>query len=182
MDAQAKVTSLDALEAFRASLIRYLERGRRALDEVGGEVRRTRQWLDHDRRLFWESQHRLRAKQLAQAEQELYSARLSGLHDSNNFHQMAVQKARRRLEEAETKLRVLKQWRRAFDSRVEPLAKRLDGLQQIYALDLPRAVVALGETLKILEDYAGVRQPAAAPAPASGDAAPAAPAGEEAAP
>ena len=48
MEGQARVGSIDALEAFRAALIRYTERAKRALDDVTGEVKRTRGWLETD--------------------------------------------------------------------------------------------------------------------------------------
>ena len=53
-DQQAKVTSLDALEAFRSSAIVFASKARRAVDQASDEVRRTRYWLEGDRRTFWE--------------------------------------------------------------------------------------------------------------------------------
>ena len=45
MDRQAKVTSTEALGAFRSSLILFIETAGNALDEVRDEVRRTRTWV-----------------------------------------------------------------------------------------------------------------------------------------
>ena len=44
MATEAKVRSVDALESLRASLIIFGTRARRAIDQVGEEVSRTRQW------------------------------------------------------------------------------------------------------------------------------------------
>ena len=54
MAAAAQITSVESLEAFRASLIVYLSQVRPLLDEVGNEVSRTRLWLQNDQRQFWD--------------------------------------------------------------------------------------------------------------------------------
>ena len=46
MQQQAKVTSVDALENFRASLILFLSKAKPALEEVMHEVVRTRLWIE----------------------------------------------------------------------------------------------------------------------------------------
>ena len=46
---------------------------------------------------------------------------------------MAVQRAKRALDEAEAKLRVLKQWNRVFDNRVDPLVKQMEKLHTVLA-------------------------------------------------
>ena len=133
MTERAHVTSVDALESFRANLIVYLGKARPTLDEIGAEVLRTRLWIENDRRTFWEAQVRRRLKALEQAQQALFSARVSNLRQETSAELMALQRAKRALEEAEAKLRILKQWSREFDSRVEPLAKELQKLDKSRA-------------------------------------------------
>lgn len=154
MEGQARVGSIDALEAFRAGLIRYTERARRALDDVTGEVRRTRGWLETEQRQKWENEYRRRARALEQAEQELYSARMSSLKNDKSAQQMAVNKARRRLQEAEEKLAVIKRWRQAYDQRVEALSKQLESLHDTLSRQMPKGVVALTNSIRLLQDYA----------------------------
>ena len=171
MSDQARITSIDALEDFRGDLIRYLERAREGLDEAGGEVRRTRGWLDIDRRTYWEGEARKRAKRLGQAEQELYSAGLTNLQQTNAPQKLAVLKARRLVEEAEAKLRVLKKWRQDFDNRAGFLLRQLDPMDFKVRQDLPKAVFFLSEAIKALQDYAEKWRPApgsAAAVPAEG--------------
>ena len=105
---QAKVTSLDALERFRADLIVFITTAHRCVDEAGDEVKRTRGWLQGEQRMHWEGQARLRKRVLDQAEADLYSARLSGLKDRTIVQEEAVRKAKRAMAEAEDKLRALK--------------------------------------------------------------------------
>lgn len=77
MAEQANVSSIDALEAFRADLIQFIEKARVALEDAEGGVRRMRSWLDDDRSGYWTGQWKQRTKQLEQAEAELYSVNLT---------------------------------------------------------------------------------------------------------
>src|SRR5512137_2149671 len=124
----AHVTSVESIEAFRSDLIIYLSKARPTLEEVSAEVLRTRIWLQNDQRIFWESQVRRRAKELEQAQQALFSAGISNLHEATDVQKMAVMRARRALEEAEQKLKTVKHWSREFDSRADPLVKQLEKL------------------------------------------------------
>ena len=169
MAKQVKVTSIDTLEAFRSHLLVYLTKAGSALDEVGDEVRRTRMWLQQDVRLHWEGQVKRLRKQLEQAESELFTSRLSALTDHSAARQMAVTRLRRLVREAEEKLKVVKKWNRNFDSVVDPLAKKLEGMQYILKGDMPKAVTYLANAQKKLEAYTQVATPgdeAAAQAPA----------------
>ena len=64
MPDQAHVTSLEALEKFRATLLTYISKARPALEEVSGDILRTRMWLENDQRTHWEGQMRRRSKEL----------------------------------------------------------------------------------------------------------------------
>ncbi len=99
MPQTAKVTSIEAIDAFKASLIVYLEKAGCVLDDVSDDVVRTRTWLQTDRQLHWKNQMRQRTRELAQAEQELLTARLSGMPEAIKTRQMAVNKARLALHE-----------------------------------------------------------------------------------
>jgi hypothetical protein len=174
MAEQANVSSIDALESFRADLIQFLEKARVALEDAESEVRRTRTWLDVDRSHHWTNEMKLRLKQLEQAEAEYYNARITRPTENHASHKMAVARAQRRVEEAEAKLHVLKRWRLQFDNRATPLLRRLDPAFFLVGNHLPKGVHALGESIKALQAYA---EKSPAPKPA----APAA-AGEEAQP
>lgn len=154
MGEQAKVTSVEALELFRTHLIIFATKAKARLDEVGDEIRRTRVWLQTDRRLVWEAETRKRQKVLDQATQELLSARISNVRDNLSGQNNAVRKAKRSLEEAEEKLKNVKGWNRNYDSHVEPLMKRLEGLKRILEDDMPKAAATLVQFQDILQAYA----------------------------
>ncbi|MCX8090001.1 MAG: hypothetical protein N3I86_03565 [Verrucomicrobiae bacterium] len=165
MPDRARVTSLEAIERFRARLILYREKAGRALDEVGDAVTRTRLWLEHDAERHWEAEIRRRTRELEQRQQEAFSARLSGLRETSTAQQAAVHKARQALREAEEKLRRVRQWRRQFDHRVEPAARQVEKLRHSLGPDLGRAIAWLNDVLRTLSAYAETQPPAAPPAP-----------------
>lgn len=170
MPTRAHVTSVEALEVFRAALIIYLSKARPTLEEVSAEVTRTRLWLENDQRLLWEGQLRRRTKVLEQAQQALFGAKMSNLREPSVEEQMAVRKARNAVEEAEAKLKRIKMWSREFDRHVDPLVRQLEKLNTVLTHDMANAVAHLAHTVKTLADYAGTAPPAAttasAPAPA----------------
>lgn len=167
MATEAKVRSVDALVSFRASLIIFVTRARRAIDQVGEEVSRTRQWVLNDQRMHWTEQLRKRTRAIEQAEQELYSAKLSTLKDSVNMQEQAVRKARRNFEEAEMKMKNVKIWSRDFDRIADPLMKKLDSVRQFLDQSMPKAIAYLESMQRILDAYAEAPPPMSAPAPPS---------------
>ena len=170
MGEKAKVTDIDAIEAFRASLIVYLGKAKPTLEEAGAEVLRTRLWLENDQRTFWQNEIRKRARELEQAQQALFDAKLSRLREESAAEVLAVKRAKGAVEEAEAKLRVVKYWNRDFESRVQPLVKQVEKLQTVLANDLPKAIAHLGQLVKTLASYAEIRPPTTPGVPAAGNA------------
>jgi hypothetical protein len=163
MSEQVRISSIDALEAFRSDLIKYVEKARVALEDAEGEARRTRSWLDMDRMGHWTTQCKQRTKLLEQAEAELYNVTLTSPRESHAFQKMAVMKARRNLEDAEEKLRVVKHWRQTFENRATPLLRQLDPMFFLVGRHLPKGIHVLGESIKALQAYAE-KSPAVKPA------------------
>jgi hypothetical protein len=160
MGTQARVSSIEALESFRAALILFVGKGRRSLDDVGDEVRRTRQWLQFEQRTYWQGELRRRTKALQQAQQELSSARFSGHQESAAMaRQATVNRAQRALAEVEDKLKKVKGWSQNFDHAVDPVYKRIGGLQHVLDHDLPKAIIYLASVQRTLADYAQTAAP-----------------------
>ena len=76
MAEKAQITSVEAIESFRAKLIVFLGQARPVLEEIGNEVVQTRLWLQNEQRTFWEHQLRLRGRRLEEAKQELFNAKV----------------------------------------------------------------------------------------------------------
>jgi|SRR5579863_2200894 len=169
MPERARVTSVEAIESFRTQLILYLGKARPALEEVGGDLVRMRLWLQNEQRLHWEGEARRRKRALEEAQQAVFSAKLSRLREVNVAEQTALHKAKRAYDEAEAKLRIMKQWDRAFDNRTEPLARQLEKLQTILSNDMTKAVAYLGQTVETLAAYSSMAPPSAVTSPAPTD-------------
>jgi hypothetical protein len=166
MPERAHVTSVDALESFRANLIIYLSKARPTLEEVSAAVQRMRGWLEGEQRTYGENEFRRRRQALEEAQAALFSSRLSLMRDASAAEQMAVQRTKRALDEAEAKLRMLKQWDRVFDNREEPLVKQMEKLHTVLAHDMVQAVAFLAQAIRTLDAYAEVAPPTVVPAAA----------------
>jgi hypothetical protein len=167
MATQANITSTEALDAFRSSLIVFLAKAKRSLDDATEEVRRTRGWLQNDCKSRWEGEFRRRTKMLQQAQQELMSVRLASHQESALMaRQAAVAKAQRDLADAEMKLRKVNGWNQRFDTASDPILKRMETLRQALN-DLPKAIAYLTSIQKTLEAYAESAGPIATPVPST---------------
>jgi hypothetical protein len=159
MAQKAHVTSLEALETFRANLVVYLSQARPALEEVSADVLRARMWLEEEQRIHWEGQLRRRTKEMEQAQQALFSARLGALRKETAAEQFAVHRAKAAVAEADEKLRTIKRWTREFDGRVQPLIKQTEKLHTVFSNDMVQALAYLTQVIKTLAAYAEAKMP-----------------------
>jgi len=153
MPDRAKVTSLEAIENFRAKLIIYRDKAGRVLDEVSDEVIRTRLWLENDRPAYWENQMRRLRRELEQRQQELFSAQMSGLREASYMQQLAVQRAKQAIRDAEGKMRVTKNWARQFDHQVAPAGRQVEKFRHTVGHEMGQAVAWMNDLIKTLSDY-----------------------------
>lgn len=153
MSDKAQLRSVEALDVFRNQLVQYVERAIAVIDEVGGEVRGTRAWLEDRQRPYWEQQLKLRARALEEAQHEMFGARLSQFRETNDAQQMAVHRAKRALREAEDKVRTVKLWARRYESDIEPLGREVEKLRSVLMQDLKKGVYHLERILRTLDGY-----------------------------
>lgn len=156
---KANITNLDALDSFRSALIRFLDKARISLDEVGDEVTRTRVWLNSEQAQHWKTEIRKYSRKLEDAQQALFSAELSDMKESSSFEQRQVQAMRTKLRTSEDKLRVVQKYSRNYDAVVEPLGKSVDRLRSFFEHEMPKAMLFLNNAIKALDDYARMNQP-----------------------
>lgn len=157
MPDKAQVTSIEAIAALRSALINYLAKAKPILEDACDEVFRTREWLEHDRRVYWENQFKKRSRALEEARQALLGAKMSKLRDARTAEQMAVERAKRGVAEAEEKLRRIRRWTAEFGHHVEVLLKELEQLRVVLSNDMTKAVAHLAQVVKILDSYAGLK-------------------------
>jgi hypothetical protein len=159
MATKVNVTSIQAIEDFRAFLLLYLSKARPALEEVSAEIGRTRVWLQSTQRIHWEGILKRRARDLEEAKAKLFNAKLSLLQQKSSAEQLAYTKTKQAYDAAEDKLRIIRRWDRDFDNRVEPPARQLEKSHTILADDMTKALHLLTETVKALDDYARMAAP-----------------------
>ena len=167
MPERAKVQSLEAIEAFRASLIVYLDKARSALDDISDDVMRTRMWVQDDKRTYWEAEIKRRMRDLERKQAALFDARLSFMERSGMAEAAAARQAKQVLEEASERLSMVKKWNKQYDSRVMPLAKDVDKLRDVLAQHMGKAVTYLGQVIRTLAAYTQAAPPG--PAHTSGE-------------
>jgi len=158
----AKVTSIDALDSFKASLIVYLDQAGGILDGINDDVVRTRVWLETDRQPHWKKLVHQRTKELAHAEQELMTARLSDLPETVKARRMAVTKAKLALHEAEEGLVRVKHWIRGYETQAGSRLKLVTKLRNLLESDMRKAVAFLEGAAASLADYAEMTPPPSA--------------------
>ncbi len=166
---EARVRSLDALTAWRSSLIVFQTKARRGVSQVTDEVKRMRQWLETVQRPHWEMEIKKRSRKLDQANQELITARFSTLRATLMTQEQAVRKAKAALAEAEDKLRKTKRWCQDYDRVVQPLTKKLENLHYYLENDLPKGIHLMEQLVRALEGYTQATLDTSAPA-AAGEA------------
>ena len=159
MAERAQVTSVEAVESFRADLIVFQSKVRAVLEEACDEVLRAKVWVQIDRRRYWKAEARRRSGKLEKARADLSSARLSQFNESTTLPMMMVQRAERADQEAKAKLAILKKWDRELENRTDPLLKQVTQLQWFMVRDMGRAVAYLAQAVRTLEAYADVTQP-----------------------
>ena len=157
MPERAQVTSIEAVESFRAKLVIYITKARAALEEAADEVQRTRSWLENDQRMRWENECRRRSRELDEAQQELFSAKLSRIRTQSAAQVLAVERAKRALREAEEKREAVKRWAREFANRADPLVKQVEQFLGFVTTDLVKAAAHLSGLLKALDAYMAAR-------------------------
>jgi hypothetical protein len=156
MPERAQVKSVDAIELFRASLIVFMSKVRADVEEVSGEVQRTQAWLENDRRTYWENEYRRRKRALEEAQQLLFSAKISRIQTQTAAQVLAVERAKRAVQQAEDKREAVKRWAREFGNRAQPLVKQVDQLLTFVSTDLSKATARLGAIVRTLDAYASV--------------------------
>src|SRR5262245_23042887 len=118
----AHVQSLAAIADFRAALLQFAHEVRKALDTTGLEVRHGLEWIVDEQPRWWQQQIRKRHDDVLQAKADLHRCRSmpapNGQTPSCIEQKKALDKAQRRLREAEEKLKLTQQWGRVIDHEV----------------------------------------------------------------
>src|SRR5438552_7194239 len=113
MDSQARVASLDRVQEFRTAYAKFGDAARQGLLTVEIEIRRMLDWLEKDQVAFWKAEIRRREEKVNEAKAALHRKRITAAfgHTVGDTDELvALRKAQARLQEAEEKMKAVKQW------------------------------------------------------------------------
>jgi len=152
----AHINSPEIVKQFRNHFVLFDKACRQSLSGVRGDLQKTTQWLQREQLLHWKKELRKReeALQLAKREYEraLREDRRSA-HSTAVDAKIALGKARRRKEEAETKLQSVKKWARFLHLKTGELMGPCMALSGQLESLTPRALARLDNMVESLEEY-----------------------------
>ena len=159
----ARVDSFQALQDFKASLCKFAEAVRVALDEAEGEIRRTAIWLKQDQHSYWKGQVRKRTELVARAKAALQQKRMQGTalggKASDVEERKALAAAVRQLEEAEQKLANVRRWVRQLEIETFNFKGTVQGLEHAVEAGVPKSTGQLDGMIRALDSYAALAPP-----------------------
>jgi len=160
MGESAKITSIDAVQAFAVALEAFQDEATAALDELELQVRRALEWIHHDRKQFWRHQVQTGWQKVTEARLQLEQAqtfrRIADRTPSCVDEKKALAKAKRRLDFAQEKVETVRHWTGAIDHAVGEYRGGIAQLATWLMADLPLALAALDRMSRALESYVAI--------------------------
>ncbi|MAD19341.1 MAG: hypothetical protein CMJ52_03860 [Planctomycetaceae bacterium] len=159
----ADVRSIDAIDRFRVALVEFVDAGRISVTEADSDLDRTLLWLERDRVPHWTRQIRKRQELVTRAKSDLYRKQTqSSAKDGRASvvdEKVALQRATRRLEEAQAKLQATKTWLRRLEQERIDFKSAMSGFSVAVDHDLPHAIGLLKRMTENLESYLALAPP-----------------------
>ncbi len=161
MSQAAHIESIEKLKDLRVVLCLLAETARTGLLDADSEIQRVNLWLKNEQVRYWKSQIMSRGEMVTRAKIALNQRKLTktplGGHYSCVDEEKALQLARRRLEEAETKLANVQKWNRRLDEEVFEYKGQVQALGRMVDSTLPVAIAHLDRMIEALESYVAVK-------------------------
>ncbi|MEN6408067.1 MAG: hypothetical protein ABFC77_16555 [Thermoguttaceae bacterium] len=166
MGRAARVTSIDALDTLSVALQRFRDDAAMATEDVDVALRRVLEWIHHDRKDYWTQELRRSWEGVSQAKLQLQQARTSrkiaGREPSCIDEQRALDRAKRRLEIAEQKVKAVQHWANALDHAADEFQQSRTRFANWLDTDLTTALAALDRMSRSLESYVSLATPSEA--------------------
>ena len=157
MGEQVKVADIETIERFRAQLIQAAETFGLALEEAEGDIERTLAWLESDRPDTWRKQIRKAQDKVVECKSALYRKQeikaTPEARPSVVDERKALERAQRRLEFCEEKLRNTKRWSTELPRQAVVFKGALTGMHVMLDRDVPRINAMLKRMTEHLEEY-----------------------------
>lgn len=175
MSRSARVTSIGVLQTLAGALQRFRGESASAVEDLDLEIRRALEWIHHDRKEYWALELRRSAEAVTQARLQLQQAKMSrrmvGHEPSCIDEQRALERAKRRFETAEEKIKIVKHWEAVLDRAVDEFQRSRIHFVGWLDTEMVQAVAALDRMSASLESYISLAAPTDPGAPVPGPAA-----------
>lgn len=158
MSERASVGSVEALRAFRPSVVRYAEETQAALSSAETSATRTLDWIVRERGPDLKRQIRRLQEEMTRSRTRMIS-RMDPSQDNPQpkvDDRLELEAAKRRLREAEECLEQCKRWARELERALEQYRGAVSQLGWYVRGELGNAAGALEQMGDILESYAQV--------------------------
>lgn len=157
MAAEANITDVGALDEFRRALIRFREELNAALAEADSEVKSTFVWLERDRMLHWRRTVPRLDEELTSAKSALFRKESqtmgTGQRPSTIDEKKAVERAKRRCEDARDRLERTRRWLGTLERDVSLFKSAMSPIATLVDRELPDAILRLRNMSLALEAY-----------------------------
>lgn len=157
MAGQAEVRSIDTLAFVKAALATFAYECGQALAEVELEGRRGVDWITVDQAGYWKAEVRRRSERVNEAMKDLEKCRTFKKTGDEppacTEEKKNLEKARRRLQEAEEKAEAVRHWTPIVQQQFREAGVRLVHFREVLDVDVPKAVARVERMLKALEAY-----------------------------
>lgn len=173
MSHSARVTSIDAVAAFRGALQTFEVDAAQAILSLDGQTSRALDWLDNEAPAYWRQEARRCYDLVARTRSELETCKMrtvAGQRAACLEEIEAFRAAQRKLRMAEEKIETVRQWAQRVRREIDDYRGRTMGLRMALERDLPRTLGLLDRTISSLDSYVDQvrqeQQPTADAAPA----------------
>lgn len=160
MSTPANVQSLEAIDAVQHALASFVAQVADALTELEAEMRRTKEWLEHDRPRYWRNQVRLATDQAHDAQQALHRCLMFPIANERPScyeERQALKAAKARLVYCQAKEDRVRHWQRSLQHEFFEYNGRISQLVRLVEIEAPQAMGVLHRIVRHLEDYQSVR-------------------------
>lgn len=157
MAARADVRSVERIRELRSAVIVFMETVRNALAAADTDAYRRLRWVEEEAPAHWKGELKKRQAAFAEARVVLYRKQLGPVKDQQPHTEarFAYDRAKRRVEEAEEKLREAERWAQRIERAMAAMRGGVSPLSSFNDSQLPRAVARLDAFIESIEAYLG---------------------------
>jgi hypothetical protein len=163
MAGPAKVENVEQLKVLRRSLFKFAEAANVALIDAESELNRTLMWVQLEQQTYWQGQIKKRTDLVARCDEAVRMKKLfvdaAGRRSSAVDEQKALDKAKRALEEAQTKFVNCRKWSRKLEKESQSYKGTVQRFATTIQAVLPVAAAKLEAGILKLEEYLSLGTP-----------------------